>query len=90
MIRRTYPQTRLRRTRVKGSIRDLIAQNKLTTDDLIQPIFIADQSEDKIEIPSMPGIHRHNLDSLYFEVESLINEGIKWLRKVQLKKMKQG
>ena len=77
MIRRTYPQTRLRRTRVKGSIRDLIAQNKLTTDDLIQPIFIADQSEDKIEIPSMPGIHRHNLDSLYFEVESLINEGIK-------------
>ena len=77
MIRRTYPQTRLRRTRVKGSIRDLIAQNKLTTDDLIQPIFIADQSEDKIEIPSMPGIHRHNLDSLYFEVESLINEGIR-------------
>ena len=77
MIRRTYPQTRLRRTRVKGSIRDLTAQNKLTTDDLIQPIFIADQSEDKIEIPSMPGIHRHNLDSFYFEVESLINEGIK-------------
>ena len=25
----------------------------------------------------MPGIHRHNLDSFYFEVESLINEGIK-------------
>ena len=77
MIRRKYPHTRLRRTRVKGFIRDLIAQNKLTTDDLIQPIFIADQSEDKIEIPSMPGIHRHNLDSFYFEVESLINQGIK-------------
>ena len=77
MIRRKYPHTRLRRTRVKGFIRDLIAQHKLTTDDLIQPIFIADQSEDKIEIPSMPGIHRHNLDSFYFEVESLINEGIK-------------
>ena len=58
-------------------MRDLIAQHNLTTDDLIQPIFIADQSEDKIEIPSMPGIHRHNLDSFYFEVESLINEGIK-------------
>ena len=77
MIRRKYPQTRLRRVRAKGFIRDLIAQNKLTTDDLIQPIFIADQSEDKIEIPSMPGIHRYNLDSFYFEVESLINEGIK-------------
>ena len=77
MIKRTYPQTRLRRTRSKGFMRDLIAQNNLTTDDLIQPIFIADQSEDKIEIPSMPGIHRHNLDSLYSEVESLILAGIK-------------
>ena len=77
MIKRTYPQTRLRRTRAKGFMRDLIAQNNLTTDDLIQPIFIADQSEDKIEIPSMPGIHRHNLDSLYSEVESLILAGIK-------------
>jgi len=77
MIKRTYPQTRLRRTRLKGFMRDLIAQNNLTTDDLIQPIFIADQSEDKIEIPSMPMIHRHNLDSLYFEVESLIKAEIK-------------
>ena len=77
MIKRTYPQTRLRRTRAKSFLRDLIAENNLNTDDLIQPIFIADQSEDKIEIPSMPGIHRHNLDSLYFEVEALTHVGIK-------------
>ena len=63
MIKRTFPQTRLRRTRTKSFLRDLIAENNLNTDDLIQPIFIADQSEDKTEIPSMPGIHRHNLDS---------------------------
>ena len=77
MIKRTYPQTRLRRTRAKSFLRDLIAENNLNTDDLIQTIFIADQSEDKVEIPSMPGIHRHNLDSLYFEVEALIQVGIK-------------
>ena len=77
MIKRTYPQTRLRRTRAKSFLRDLIAENNLNTDDLIQPIFIADQSEDKIEIPSMPGIHRHNLDSLYLEVEALTKAGIK-------------
>ena len=77
MIKRTYPQTRLRRTRAKSFLRDLIAENNLNTDDLIQPIFIADQSEDKIEIPSMPGIHRHNLDSLYFELEALTQAGIK-------------
>ena len=77
MIKRTFPQTRLRRTRTKSFLRDLIAENNLNTDDLIQPIFIADQSEDKIEIPSMPGIHRHNLDSLYLEVEALTQLGIK-------------
>jgi porphobilinogen synthase len=77
MIKRTYPQSRLRRTRAKGYLRDLVAENYLSTNDLIQPIFIADQSEKQIEIPSMPGIYRHNLESLYAETEELIKEGIK-------------
>ena len=77
MIKRSFPRTRLRRTREKGFLRDLIAENNLSNNDLIQPIFVADQSENKIEIPSMPGIFRHNLDSLYSEVESLTQVGIK-------------
>ena len=77
MIKRTYPQSRLRRTRSKGYLRDLIAENHLSTNDLIQPIFIADQSEAKVEIPSMPGIYRHNLESLYVETEELLNKGVK-------------
>ena len=77
MIKRTYPQSRLRRTRAKGYLRDLVAENHLSTNDLIQPIFIADQQEMKIDIPSMPGIYRHNLESLYAETEELIKKGIK-------------
>ena len=77
MIKRTYPQSRLRRTRAKSYLRDLVAENHLSTNDLIQPIFVADQSETKIEIPSMPGIYRHNLESLYAETEELIQQGIK-------------
>ena len=77
MIKRTYPQSRLRRTRAKGYLRDLVAENYLSTNDLIQPIFIADQSEMKVDIPSMPGIFRHNLESLYAEAEELIAQGIK-------------
>ena len=77
MIKRTYPQSRLRRTRAKGYLRDLVAENHLSTNDLIQPIFIADQSEMKVDIPSMPGIYRHNLESLYAETEELISQGIK-------------
>ena len=77
MIKRTYPQSRLRRTRAKGYLRDLVAENYLSTNDLIQPIFVADQSEMKVDIPSMPGIFRHNLESLYAEAEELIAQGIK-------------
>ncbi|MBD63550.1 MAG: porphobilinogen synthase [Gammaproteobacteria bacterium] len=77
MIKRTFPESRLRRTRAKGFLRDLVAENRLSKNDLIQPIFIADQSEKKIKIPSMPEIFRHNLDSLYFEVEALAKNGIK-------------
>jgi len=77
MIKRTYPQSRLRRTRAKVYLRDLVAENHLSTNDLIQPIFIADQQEMRIDIPSMPGIYRHNLESLYAETEELIRQGIK-------------
>ena len=44
---------------------------------MIQPIFVADQLEMKVDIPSMPGIFRHNLESLYAETEELIAQGIK-------------
>ena len=77
MIKRTYPQSRLRRTRAKVYLRDLVAENYLSTNDLIQPIFVADQLEMKVDIPSMPGIFRHNLESLYAETEELISQGIK-------------
>ena len=37
---REFPSTRLRRTRLNQPIRDLVAENKLYSDDLIQPIFV--------------------------------------------------
>ncbi|MDA9676131.1 porphobilinogen synthase, partial [Pseudomonadota bacterium] len=77
MANRIFPTTRLRRSRSKSFLRDLVAENKLSSDDLIQPLFIADQKESQIDIPSMPGIYRHNLDSLYAETEELLELGIK-------------
>jgi porphobilinogen synthase len=77
MVNRIFPTTRLRRSRSKSFLRDLVAENKLSSDDLIQPLFIADQKESQIDIPSMPGIYRHNLDSLYAETEKLLKLGIK-------------
>ena len=77
MAERKFPSTRLRRSRAKGFLRDLVAEHKLSSDDLIQPIFVSEQKEYQVDIPSMPNVYRHSLDSLYAEIELLLQAGIK-------------
>ena len=52
-FKRKYPLTRLRRLRSNKSIRDLVAENKLSIDDLIQPIFVKESLNEKEEIESL-------------------------------------
>ena len=77
MAERKFPSTRLRRSRAKGFLRDLVAEHKLSSDDLIQPIFVSEQKEYQVDISSMPNVYRHSLDSLYAEIELLLQAGIK-------------
>ena len=49
-FKRKYPLARLRRLRSTKSIRDLVAENKLSTDDLIQPIFVKESLKEMEEI----------------------------------------
>ena len=77
MAERKFPSTRLRRSRSKGFLRDLVAEHKLSSDDLIQPIFVSEQKEYQVDISSMPNVYRHSLDSLYAEIELLLQAGIK-------------
>ena len=77
MAERKFPSTRLRRSRAKGFLRDLVAEHKLSSDDLIQPIFVSEQKEYQVNISSMPNVYRHSLDSLYAEIELLLQAGIK-------------
>ena len=49
-FKRKYPLSRLRRLRSNKSIRDLVAENKLSIDDLIQPIFVKESIKEKEEI----------------------------------------
>jgi porphobilinogen synthase len=58
-----YPQLRMRRNRTDAWTRALVAENRLTVDDLIWPIFIQD-SNGVSEVASMPGVHRFGLDRL--------------------------
>ena len=57
---------RTRRLRTAESIRSLVRENRLHTDDMIYPLFIEEGQNIEKEIPSMPGIKRWSLqESLY-------------------------
>jgi porphobilinogen synthase len=64
MIYGSFPATRLRRNRYDDATRRLVAETKLSVDDLIWPIFIRDGGGDATEIASMPGVLRTGLDGL--------------------------
>ena len=76
MLNRKFPLTRLRRLRSNSFIRDIVDENKITTDDLIQPIFVKD-SDGIEEIDKMPNVFRYGLDVIIKEVREICELGIK-------------
>ena len=76
-IDRKFPNTRLRRLRSSSNILDLVSENRLSSDDLIQPVFIKENMKGTEAIESMPGILRHGLNSIAKEVENIVSSGIK-------------
>lgn len=71
----SFPSTRLRRTRQSDWTRRLVAENQLTANDLIWPIFIRAES-DSPDIKSMPGVRRLTLAELAAQVEPAAGLGI--------------
>ena len=74
---RKFPLTRLRRNRQSANLRDLVAENALSSDDLIQPIFIKEGLKGKESIEPLPGVSRLGLDVLNEEISDLESAGIK-------------
>jgi porphobilinogen synthase len=56
--------------------RRLMAEHKLTVDDLIYPMFILEGEQQRESIASMPGIERLSLDLLLAEAKELVALGI--------------
>jgi porphobilinogen synthase len=53
-----------------------MAESRLSTSDLIYPVFLLD-GENRVEpIPSLPGIYRQSLDQLFKEAERCVSLGI--------------
>ncbi len=71
-----YPQSRPRRLRRTVFLRRLVSENEISSNDLIQPIFIVDGKNQKQAVISMPGVERISIDLLLQEAESLLELGI--------------
>ena len=71
-----YPAVRMRRNRKADWSRRLVAENVLTTGDLIWPLFLIDRPERRTPIAHMPGVDRLNIDEAVKEAERAVSLGI--------------
>jgi len=60
----TFPRTRLRRPRMTDWSRRMVAETRLSVDDLILPVFVISGRNQRVAIPSMPGVERQSIDVL--------------------------
>ena len=71
-----FPKTRLRRNRADEWTRRLVAEAKLSVDDLIWPVFVRPGAGEAEQVASMPGAERVTLDRLAAHVEQAAELGI--------------
>ena len=71
-----FPYTRMRRMRRDDFSRRLMAENHLSVNDLIYPVFVLEGKNRREIIESMPGIERLSIDLLLEEAKDLVNLGV--------------
>ena len=75
-INRKFPTSRLRRLRSNSTIIDLVSESSLSSNDLIQPLFIKENLKGHESIDSMPEILRYSKESVLEEIEDLLENNI--------------
>ena len=76
IIHGSYPFKRPRRMRANDFSRRLMAENKVSADDLIYPVFVLEGDSRTEAVSSMPGVERKTLDHLLTELEEVVELGI--------------
>ncbi len=71
-----FPTIRMRRTRQNETLRNLVRETHLHIEQLIYPLFIAENIEEPREISSMPGIMQWALADVGREANRLLKLGI--------------
>lgn len=72
----TFPGRRMRRVRRHDFSRRLVAENQLTVNDLIYPVFVMEGNNHQQAVSSMPGVSRMTIDLLVKEAEAIAKLGV--------------
>ena len=71
-----FPERRLRRLRRTPALRRLVAEARVSVDDLVAPLFVREGIAEPQPIASLPGVVQHTRESLRKEVSELAALGI--------------
>ena len=71
-----FPSRRMRRLRRTPALRRLVAQTRLSVDDLVAPLFVREGIDHPVPISSLPGVVQHTRESLRKEVGALADLGV--------------
>ena len=72
----TFPERRLRRLRRTPALRRLVAEHRVSVEDLVAPLFVKEGIDAPAPIASMPGVVQHTQESLRKEVRALCDLGV--------------
>ncbi|AQQ68918.1 delta-aminolevulinic acid dehydratase [Microbulbifer agarilyticus] len=71
-----FPHSRPRRLRASEFSRRLVRENRLSSDDLILPLFVIEGRDETQQVASMPGVERLSVDLLTAKAKQLVQLGI--------------
>jgi porphobilinogen synthase len=71
-----FPERRMRRLRRTPALRRLVAEARVSIDDLVAPLFVKEGIDAPEAVASMPGVVQHTQESLRKEVRALADLGI--------------
>ncbi|MEX0604613.1 MAG: porphobilinogen synthase [Marinobacter sp.] len=75
-LNRTFPASRLRRTRADDFTRRMVRENRLSVDNLIYPVFVLEGQSQREAVASMPGVERLSIDLLVEQAAEWVALGI--------------
>ena len=66
-----FPVYRPRRLRKNEKLRGMVRETELSVNHLVYPVFVKEMSEEKVAIPSMPGIYQFSPEGLLKEIDEV-------------------